>query len=341
MTNLKRLLAIRKHNKAKTSGFEYEMKVIKDGNSHFRILDEMPHIVFEHWFTSADGVPVHSICTRNFDSELDGEANNTCQVCEVVKNAWSIWNEPDEYSDEELYQAGVIIGKKTDKGKGFASSWTAKQFAYLNVIDRDSNWCVDNKHSKVLSKSEKQGGISSGDKGQFDELIDLADEYGEWTDYDTRMKKQGKKLDTTYRVYKGDEVELTEEEKAYELYSFNELLKPTPADVIKRWLEVGVKGNAKESSKEEAEAAPEPKKAASKKTLGKKPVDAVEEEAPEPKKASAKKTKAKLSLKAKEEPEPEPEPTPDPDVEMAECPECSTMIPSESSQCPQCGTEFE
>jgi hypothetical protein len=182
MTDLQRLLAIRRHNRSKSQGFDFQSKIVRDGNNKFRVIDGLPHIVYEHWFVAADGTPVHSICTRNYDEEVDPNVEHEpkyCRICDVVKDAWDIWNSAEDYDDEDVYEAGVVIGKNKDKKKGFESSWGAKQFAYFNVVDRDDDWCSKNDHCKVLSKSEKQSGISAGDKGILDELIDMAEEYGD------------------------------------------------------------------------------------------------------------------------------------------------------------------
>lgn len=364
MANIKKLMAIRSRNRAKSQSSDFEKKVIRDGNNTFRLIDSEPHITFEHWFTAADGKPVHSFCSRDYEAENDVDNEDDpkyCVICDLVKDAWELWNDQGEYSEEEIYQAGVIIGKEKDKNKGFAASWGAKQFAYINVIDRDDDWCVKNTHTKVLSKSSNQSGISAGDGGQLDELIDLVEEYGDWEVFDTRMKKQGKKLNTEYRVYKGDEFDLTDEEKSYEKYNFATLIQPTKQDVLTRWLEVGVRGKSddkaeakveeKVEEKVEAKKAPEKtkltitkktstKKAAKKKSLSikkKEPIieDTIVDEpvAPEP----------IIEDPIVDEPV-APEPViedPIDDVELADCPECNSMIPVSSDSCPQCGAEFE
>jgi len=324
MADIKQLLAIQRHNKSKFQSFDFERLIIRDGNTKFRITDDMPYIVFEHWFTAADGTPVHSICTRDYEGErVREEEAKPCRICNLVKDAWEIWNHSEEYTEEEVFDAGVIIGKQSDRKKGFPSSWGAKQFAYLNVIDRDGEWCAKNSHTKVLCKSEKQAGISSGEKGQLDEFIECVDENGNWLLYDIRVKKTGKKLDTVYRVYKDKEFDIPEEEDAYDSYNFAEILQPTKAETIERWLTEGVK--KKNTSDDEDED--EKSKGKSKKAAKKRPepapsvdeeegtVDEEEEAEPEKVKPKAKpkrpepaaKKKKTLSLKKKSEPEPEPE----------------------------------
>ncbi len=321
MANIKQLLAIQRYNKSKFQGYDYERMVIRDGNNKFRIVDDMPFFVWEHWFTAADGTPVHSVCTRDYKGEMEREEDpKYCDICELVKNAWSIWNDSDEYSQEEVSQAGIIIGKEADRKKGFPASWGAKQFAYMNVIDRQNDWCAENNHTKVLSKSEKQAGISSGHKGQLDEFIECVDENGDWLDYDIRVKKSGKKLDTVYRVYKDKKFDLPEEEVAYERYDFKELLKPTKAETINRWLTEGVK--KKKGDDEQPSSKQKSKKAAKKKPPEVEPEseEEVDEEEgvaavkvkPAPKRAVGVSKKKKKVLAVKHStrdflPEPEPE----------------------------------
>jgi len=204
---------IRKHNKSKSNfESEFESKILRDGNNKMRCVDDDVVMLYEHWFTAADGTRVHSICTRNYDHEIDDAEHEIeyCRVCGVVKDSWDIWNDSGDYSDEEVSQAALIIGKEDDKAVGFPNSWGGKLIAHLNVIDRDDDWCAEHNHTKALAKSEKSAGISGGDGGIFDEFIDVVDDYGDWKDYDIRVKKQGKKKSTSYRATKDKEYELTE-----------------------------------------------------------------------------------------------------------------------------------
>jgi len=374
-----KMAKIRRFNKERSSGgVEMEKFVIAEGNNLFRVADDLPVFKYEHWFTAACGTPVHSFCSRDYEGEADGADKKSCKVCDVVTAAWEVWNDPDKHSEEDVYQAGVILGKEKDQRKGFAASWSAKVFAYINVIPREDkdNWCAKNKHTKVLSKSAKQAGITAGEKGIFDEFIELVDDNGDWDEFDVRMKKSGKKLDTRYRVYKDKEYALSDEEKGYTRYEFDTLLKPTPEKVLDTWLNVGVKGGgnsappppaAEEDAEEDAAAeVDEEETKPKKKVLGKTKLklkkepepepetpdeeeeveDEVEEEekpTPKPKPKTKLKSKTKLKAKPKVEPEPEPDPEPDEpddDVGEAECPECSTMIPGDSESCPNCGAKF-
>ena len=332
--NLKRLMAIRNRNKEKkeSSGSKLNLpqKNLRDGENKFRGVGEI-HIVFEHWFTAADGTRVHSICTRNYDDEMEGNEPAYCPVCKEYKAAWDIYNDSEQYSEEELHEAMIMIGKAKSKGAKFESSWKAKEFGYLDVIDKEDDWCRENESCKVLSKSESQPGISAGNGGILDEIIELADEYGDYEAYDIRIKKTGKMRDTAYRGYKGKESELTPEEKSYKRHDFPTLLKPTPENVITRWLTEGVKDKDKDDNKESDEKSNEEssseEKSKSVKTVQKDETSKV-----------AKKTTVKLKTK---KPEPEPEPEPATDEDMAECPECEAMIPVTSNSCPKCGIEFE
>jgi len=346
MSNLKKLLAIRSRNKAKQGGPDFKKKILRDGSNLFRIVGDI-HVQFEHWFTAADGTAVHSICSRNYDEELAGEEPKYCQVCEIYKDAWDIYNDPKEFTEEDVFEAAVMIGKEKAKGRKFANAWKAKEYAYLSVIDREDNWCEENDSCKVLCKSDSQSGISAGNNGILDEIIELADEYGDYEAYDIKLKKSGKKLDTDYRGYKDKERDLTDEEKEYKRFDFEEMFKVTEAKTVKRWLEVGVK-KKKDDSEEgeessEGQEQTEVKKDKKEKKEKEKKKEKAEEEKEEKKEkktpTETKKTKVKLKTK-KKEPEPEPEEEVA-EEDKAECPGCGAVISINSDSCPKCGAEFE
>jgi len=364
MTNIKRLLQLKRHNKARGQGFDFESKILRDGNNHQRIVDDFPFICFEHWFVAACGTSVHSICTRNYAEEMDEEIQydkKPCRVCDIVRNAWDIWNDPEKYSEEEVFQAGVICGKQKDKAKGWEAGWGAKLFAYYNVIDRDDDWCEENNHTKCLSKAESQSGITAGDGGILDEIIDVAEEYGDLEEFDIRIKKSGKKRDTSYRAYKAKEFDLTDDEKGYEKYDFSTKIKPATDETLKKWLEEGVKKKKTDAGDTEEEKPK--KKMTSKKKAAKKikkevePEEETETETDEaeeaeveekPAKKEKKKEKekenkkvTKLKSKKKKDPEPEKEKETEEKPELAECPECDAMIPVDSVKCENCGEEFD
>jgi hypothetical protein len=333
MSNLKRLMAAKAKNKQQRTGPEFPKKILRDGDNKFRAVGPV-HIQYEHWFKAADGTRVHSICTRNFDEETEGHEAKYCQVCKLYKEAWDIYNNPSDHSEEQVFEAGCMIGKEKEKNQEFPNSWKPKETAYINVIDRDdSDWHRENKKTKVLSKGESSPGISAGNGGILDEVIELVDEYGDYELYDIRLKKSGKKRDTEYRGYKGKEGDLTPEEKKYETFDFPNIFKPTDEKTIERWLTEGVKKKGEDAEGDDKKS---DKKAESK--TDKKP------ETKTDKKEETKKTNLKVK-RTEPEPEPEEEQTTEAEsgdeVEMAECPECNAVIPADSSACPKCGAEFE
>lgn len=345
MSNLKRLMSIRSKNKEKENrnGFDFLKKVLRDGDNRFRAVGEI-HIAFEHWFQAADGSRVHSVCTRDYDAELDGAEPNYCEVCKEYKAAWDVYNEPDGHSEEELHSAMVKIGKAKSEGSEFESSWKAKEFAYINIIDREDDVCQEKNHTKVLCKSESQPGISAGNGGILDEIIELADEYGDYEAYDIKIKRTGKKRDTSYRGFKDKERELTPEEKAYERYDFKAIVKPTKAEVVKRWLTEGVKGGegeGEESSGETEKTDSKKQETKVEKKIETKVERKVETKVEKKEEKKVEPPKGKLAVKKVAEPEPEPEPEQADESDLAECPECSAMISIDSTSCPKCGVEFE
>lgn len=347
-SDMERVFRKKRENAAKCMGIDFEKMVLKTGANIFHVVGNVVFIR-EHWFVSADGKSVHSVCTsRDNDKEVV-----VCRVCKEYDKAKVVLaNEDGAYTTEEIERAECIVGDKTFEGFKFANSWKYKEFAYMNVIDRNTNYSEENKHTVILCKSESQSGVSSGFNGIFDEFFDLVEEHGNYDEYDIRIKKTGKNKDTTYRGYKADDVVLTDEEKSYKTYDLEQIGMPTDDEVLKTWLEIGTKGDKDDKKSENTTGKTKSKKTTNKvaKKVTKKVAEEVKEEEPEeiveeevteevaveePTKVKAKKTFKKKEKK--EEPKEEPEES----VEMAECPQCDEEISIDSKSCPACGEEFD
>lgn len=332
-TGMDRLRSIKNRNQQETDDAGSKNKVfthknLADGSNVFRMVGDI-NVFFEHWFYSADGKPVHSVCTRDYDAESEGKPRNYCRVCKMYKEAWDISRNPDGFDIETVNYAKVILGDAKMDGAKFASPWRAREFAYFNVIDRDDDWCAENKHTKVLAKTDSQTGITAGKNGILDKIIEISEEYGDPMDYDLKIKRAGVGQDTKYTCYKTEDVDLTPNEKAYEQYDFKNLVKPTDDETLLKWLEKGTNvsdGNV-ESSGMVTGAVSNMRKES---------------------------TKDKFKVKTKDEPVKEETPVDSEpftgnvkdlvdEVEKAECPnpECENELPVDSSSCTKCGIEFD
>ena len=321
MANIDKILA--KGRQYENQKVDFQKKVLQLGDNRFRIVGDVK-FVYEHWFISADGVPVHSMCNK------DENGKGKCSICEKYEEAFNIINtagSTDGLTEDQILNAKIIIGIEIHKNSKFASSWKAREYAYMNVIDKDDNWCRDNKHSKILCKSNSQAGVSSGKGGIFNEIIDVIDENGDYekNNYDIRIKKSGRNMDTLYRGYVDKENELTLEEKQYEIYGLDSITTPTSEEVLNKWLTIGVK--TKDNNESEVSNKEKTKIVTTVKT---KEVKETEEVKPKTLKAKTKIVETTL----------EPTPPPIVEEELAECPNCGKEISITSDKCKFCLTEF-
>ena len=143
----------------------------------------------------------------------------------------------------------------------YAKGWGGQQVCIMNVIDREDNWCKENKHTKLLSKrvTESNGiayptvGVPS--YGFLSALAHLCQIYGSWEKYDIQVVKTGQ-MNSPYIVknasfYKSSGVPeidqtkldvislepgLTAEEQAYERYDIAKFYAPTSYKNLKNRL---------------------------------------------------------------------------------------------------------
>ena len=140
----------------------------------------------------------------------------------------------------------------TDKSYQYSKGWKGQQVVIMNVIDREDNWCAENKHTKLLSKK------LSGDNGEFAEigvpsfgfcsaLSNIVKSYGSWERYDVQVRRTGQKttpidvkqatlykknglvqeLDEDKLQYVSLNETLTPEELEYERYDISKFFAPT------------------------------------------------------------------------------------------------------------------
>ena len=357
MANVDRYIQKKRRSHEEGNRPDFECKIIRDGANKFRIVGDIT-FVYEHWFKSADGVSVHAVSTKRYNPE--GELTGDYILDDVYSDARALLADEDglsegKYTEAEIERAEIITGDRKANGDQFPCAWKGREYAYMNIIDRDDNWCRDNKKTKILCKSKSQGGVSSGKNGIFDEIVEMFEEYGDYEKYDIKLKKSGKKLDTKYSCFKDNEDELTDEEKEYELWDLEEITIATPEATVKKWLNEGIKKDAdknkdgkadkpkrksvfakgaglkKKDEKTEAETETETET-----KIEAKKEEKVEKKADKKAANGSKKLKVKIKEEKKTEPEPEVE-----EEKMAQCPECEAMIPVTSEKCPSCGVVFE
>lgn len=173
-----------------------------------------------------------------------------------------------EEKHPELWLAATKTGYKPEDGKSFSFATGLKptKLIVMNVIDRQDDWCKENKHAKILARS-----LTYDDKGNTwaepgvksygftSSIVEIVGKYGNFEKYDLAIKKTGQKerpLDiknaslfkekdmmTELLNADGSIVDesiiqlgpLTEDERAYGLYDLDKLFRPTSySRIIKR-----------------------------------------------------------------------------------------------------------
>jgi len=237
-----------------TRSEDFEKKVLVNGNNRFRIIGDAK-IINEHWFFDTTGRTVRSICTLDStcakckgtgkfenkvcpDCEGTGLSKLRCPVCKEHSKAFQSLKYEMNTLDPNLitlYQR--MTGQLIINGARANSNWKAKRRIVFNIIDRDDNWCRDNKHTKILYQASSSIGLSDAEKGVFKSQMQfIVEKYGEASSYDFNIYKMGKDNDTSYRADKDIESPLTVEEKTYKTYDLEGLLKPTEITLLTRWL---------------------------------------------------------------------------------------------------------
>jgi len=125
--------------------------------------------------------------------------------------------------------------------RGNATARPRKEYVY-NVIHRNpeedgSNWCIENKHTKLMRIGPKQ----------FKNLRVVRDNDGELTGYDVVFSKTGTGKDTVHTVLKaGLQVEhkvvgdITEDEKKYDKYDLDYEIRLSTATYILKFLRITI-----------------------------------------------------------------------------------------------------
>ncbi len=108
-----------------------------------------------------------------------------------------------KYSKFPWYDKVVHGGfSTTDAQYSWTKGWSGQQVVIMNVIDREDDWCKDNKHTKLLSKRVNQVVQDDGkiveyadtgvpSYGFLTKLSELVGKYGSWEKYDVAISKTG------------------------------------------------------------------------------------------------------------------------------------------------------
>lgn len=141
------------------------------------------------------------------------------------------------------------------KNHQYSKGWTGQKIVLMNVIDREDNWCAENKHTKLLARQITTKQYPDGSVAEFvskgipsygflNKLGGLVANYKTWENYDIGVKRTGIKTEpyqiinaTAFVNGKIPEIPqdkiplvnlnpLTDEEKAYERYNIAKLFGP-------------------------------------------------------------------------------------------------------------------
>ena len=141
------------------------------------------------------------------------------------------------------------------KNHQYSKGWAGQKIVLMNVIDREDNWCAENKHTKLLARQITTKQYPDGTVAEFvskgipsygflNKLGGLVANYKTWENYDIGVKRTGIKTEpyqiinaTAFVNGKIPEIPqdkiplvnlnpLTEEEKAYERYNIAKLFGP-------------------------------------------------------------------------------------------------------------------
>lgn len=138
------------------------------------------------------------------------------------------------------------------KNHQYSKGWTGQKIVLMNVIDREDNWCAENKHTKLLARQITTKQYPDGTIAEFvakgipsygflNKLGGLVANYKTWENYDIGVKRTGIKTEpyqiinaTAFVNGKIPEIPqdkiplvnlgpLTDEERAYERYNIAKL----------------------------------------------------------------------------------------------------------------------
>ena len=147
------------------------------------------------------------------------------------------------------------------KSHQYSKGWSGQKIVLLNVIDREDNWCAENKHTKLLARQITTKQYPDGSVAEFvskgipsygflNKLGGLVANYKTWENYDIGVKRTGIKTEP-YQIINAtafvngkipeipqDKVPLvnleplSDAERAYERYNIAKLFGPVTYNKI-------------------------------------------------------------------------------------------------------------
>lgn len=162
------------------------------------------------------------------------------------------------YLNAETHKSSFIrVAKNNDVENKMENGWKPTKYVVFNCVDRlDNAWHQETKHTKFLSKKNKEPGIPPS---VYDKIWDdIVEHYGSWEKYDIALWKAKTgplDSDVEYKVLHTSHIQelpanvrefiidapLTEEEKSWERYNFDQMYKITSYQKIKRNLGAFIK----------------------------------------------------------------------------------------------------
>jgi len=222
---------------------EYEAAALKDGGQlTVRCVGKYGRFK-RHWIVCDDGVARPFNCGYVVDGKarciiedvtdpLIGEGSYDLVVDPTVQVQPG--QRPQKKRQYRWQQSNPsLIAELLGEGAANANSWKSSEIFLFNVIDRDSLWCRENRHTKLLCKSEKTMGIGST---LFVGMWGQCKIHGYYDKFDMVLMKQGKARNTKYTATPSPNPNarspLTAEEQAYATYDLGLFMKPAEEDYI-------------------------------------------------------------------------------------------------------------
>ena len=151
-----------------------------------------------------------------------------------------------KYKYQEKYGDVFFTVKQNGGTENRDAGWEGSTLTPFNCIDRHDDWCKEKKHTKLFVKTTYDIGISPQAFKSLKTCV--VEDYGPYEDYDVDIKKvEDDKGNIEYVAMKADkslpefgqmvvEGPLTEEEKTYEKYNLDEVIKDSSAKMILKFL---------------------------------------------------------------------------------------------------------
>jgi len=230
----------------RSSNYAVEKKIKQDLPNIIRIVDPDSAVeYFESWMMCDDKEKRPFIIENDHEgksvlAELLGDRSNFYRGG-ILDSRLDEFKQKYYVYDQQDPELILRVAFNEDKSEN-AGNWKPRRQYAFNCIDREvetegnltgQNWCMVNKHTKLLKIGST--GLQS--------LLDVRDNCGNLQDYDINYKKTGSgKKGTRYNAMKAENNPnvfvgpLTDEEKAYEVYTLKREGALSPARYVLKYL---------------------------------------------------------------------------------------------------------